>query len=341
MQTDIADNDNYSATRVTRQTSSMGSYSAFYLGRETDAAEGYNRIVGGDIHLSPRRTMDIDVFAMRSASALGGNGTAGRGSINLLERGYTGHVSFTHVGEQFRNDLGFIPRENIDLLSWQLLRHLRSASRGNAVLTYTAGVEGDVYWGASSGNLETRSIKALGEIEFADGGILQGSVTSARENLFEPFTVADLPVQAGEYEFVQTNVNYASNQSRALSGNIGVTQGGYWSGDLRTIDFGVRARLSKHVALSATGARSRITFDPETSQVEIVRLRADWSFSTRMFLNAFAQYSSDTHTWTSNVRFRFTYRPLSDLFVVYSSVDERAGTRGRSLAVKTTILLNF
>ncbi|MGH8186169.1 MAG: hypothetical protein ACREUC_06375, partial [Steroidobacteraceae bacterium] len=341
LQSDAESGDNFSAMRVTRHMSRLGSYSAFYFGRESDGPDSFNRVFGGDIHLSPLRTLDVDLFVLRSSSAIEGYGTAGRGSINLLERGYTGHLSYTHLGETFRNDLGFIPRENVNLMSWQFQRHLRPEAGRRAVLTYTAGAEGDVYWSASTKDLETRTVKALGEIEFADGGIVQASATLARENLFDAFTVGGLTVHPGDYAFTQANLNYQSNKSGALSGNIGLTRGGYWSGDLSTVDYGVRARLSKYLALAATGSRSTIAFVGGVSRVGLVRLRVDSSFSTRMFLNAFAQYSSDTHTWTSNVRFRFTYRPLSDLYVVYSSLDQRDGRPVRSVAIKSTILVNF
>ena len=36
--------------------------------------------------------------------------------------------------------------------------------------------------------------------------------------------------------------------------------------------------------------------------------------TTTAFLNALIQYNSDTHQWTSNVRFNIIHRPLSDIF---------------------------
>jgi hypothetical protein len=74
---------------------------------------------------------------------------------------------------------------------------------------------------------------------------------------------------------------------------------------------------------------------------EVRRFRIDYSFTTRMFLNALIQYNSAASTWSTNVRYRFIYRPLSDLYVVYS--DTRTdGLRGRrTLTLKHTILLAF
>ena len=40
-----------------------------------------------------------------------------------------------------------------------------------------------------------------------------------------------------------------------------------------------------------------------------------------MFTSALVQYNSDTHSVSTNVRFRWEYRPGSEFFVVYN--DER------------------
>ena len=79
-----------------------------------------------------------------------------------------------------------------------------------------------------------------------------------------------------------------------------------------------------------------------TFTTNLVGLRVHYSFSARMFLDAFAQYNSGTDRVSSNVRFRFIHRPLSDIFVVYNEQrDTFLRESDRSLIVKYTHLLNF
>jgi hypothetical protein len=47
-----------------------------------------------------------------------------------------------------------------------------------------------------------------------------------------------------------------------------------------------------------------------------------------MFTSAFLQYNSEAHSVSTNIRFRWEYRPGSELFLVYN--DER-DTFGRAL----------
>jgi hypothetical protein len=57
------------------------------------------------------------------------------------------------------------------------------------------------------------------------------------------------------------------------------------------------------------------------------------------------QFSADAHTLASSVRFRWEYRPGSDLFVVYSdgrdTLRPGANVLNRSVAVKATRLVRF
>ena len=75
------------------------------------------------------------------------------------------------------------------------------------------------------------------------------------------------------------------------------------------------------------------------------RARADYGFSPRMFASALLQYSSADHTFSSNLRFRWEYRPGSELFVVYTDEHDTrpngTGLRNRAFVVKVTRLFRF
>ena len=61
-----------------------------------------------------------------------------------------------------------------------------------------------------------------------------------------------------------------------------------------------------------------------------------------MFLNALIQYNSSLDEISSNIRFNFIYKPLSDIFLVYN---ERRATDGevieRALITKLTYVFDF
>ncbi|TVR56719.1 MAG: hypothetical protein EA421_02825 [Gemmatimonadales bacterium] len=54
--------------------------------------------------------------------------------------------------------------------------------------------------------------------------------------------------------------------------------------------------------------------------------RLDYAISPDMGLRSVTQYNSLTEQWSSSARFRYTYRPGSDIFLVYDNV-RRDGLR--------------
>ena len=100
----------------------------------------------------------------------------------------------------------------------------------------------------------------------------------------------------------------------------------------------MRWRLDAHLALSTSLSRSVITLPNGSFTGDLVGMRADWSITPRMFLNAFVQYNGETDTWLTNVRYNFIHRPLSDIYVVWNETRSATITR-RALLLKYTYML--
>ena len=55
-----------------------------------------------------------------------------------------------------------------------------------------------------------------------------------------------------------------------------------------------------------------------TITTTVVTDRTTYTINPRMFVSALVQYASASKTMSTNARFRWEYRPSSELFVVYS-----------------------
>jgi hypothetical protein len=69
-------------------------------------------------------------------------------------------------------------------------------------------------------------------------------------------------------------------------------------------------------------------------------------FSPRSFVSALLQVNSASHVFTTNVRFRWEYRPMSDFFIVYSEGRDTNVTgfptmQNRGFVVKLTKLFRY
>ena len=107
----------------------------------------------------------------------------------------------------------------------------------------------------------------------------------------------------------------------------------------------------KQFSVEPTISINRVELPGGQFTTKLYRARADYGFSPRMFVSALLQYSSADRTFSSNLRFRWEYRPGSELFVVYTDerdYDERsrwrrrcAASKNRTFVVKINRLLRF
>lgn len=100
-------------------------------------------------------------------------------------------------------------------------------------------------------------------------------------------------------------------------------------------------RVSEKLAASANYTDNRVRLREGSFSAELTRVRVDYSSSTHMFLNALVQYNGATRAWLSNIRYRFIYRPLSDIYVVYNETRTPDRSVQRAFIVKCTVLLAF
>ena len=81
---------------------------------------------------------------------------------------------------------------------------------------------------------------------------------------------------------------------------------------------------------------------------KVVRTRATYTLTPRIYVSGIVQYNSTNASVGSNLRFRWEYRPGSEVFVVYTddynTLDhpaDVASLRNRAFVVKVNRLLRF
>jgi hypothetical protein len=96
------------------------------------------------------------------------------------------------------------------------------------------------------------------------------------------------------------------------------------------------------VAVSPSYEVNAIELPGGAFTTHLAGLRLNYTFNSRLTVNAFLQYNSSTDQFSSNVRFRFIHRPLSDIYVVYNEQrDDRRNYVDRAMTLKYTHLLPF
>ncbi|HXI32220.1 MAG TPA: DUF5916 domain-containing protein, partial [Vicinamibacterales bacterium] len=116
IQTDPGDGvagDNYTVLRGRRDVLGSSDVGAIFLSRQSSAAD-YNRVVGVDANFRFHRALSINSFLTKSETPGVSSGElAGKGSISWNANFLHTQYSFLSVGDNFRDDVGFIKRTGI------------------------------------------------------------------------------------------------------------------------------------------------------------------------------------------------------------------------------------
>jgi hypothetical protein len=331
----------FAAARVARELTSTASASAFYFGRESDGPDSFNRVMGAELRLRPTRTVEAEAFAMRSLSDGQSGGWAGRGSLRVDANAHRVRLGYVHVGDAFQHDLGFVRRRGIGTLFSSYTRVLRGAEARGRIREHTITAKYDT----TVDDRFTTVLTGTGGLTvgtlFHNSAQVRGWLTTTYERLDAPFRVGPtLTIAPGEYRYEGYGLSVDGNRSAVVSGGVEFSGGEFWTGRQRAASASLRYRLSAHLAASASVSRSTVRLPDGAFTGDLLGLRLDWSFTPRMFLNAFVQHNSEADAWLANVRFNLIHRPLSDIYVVWTETHV-PGLTSRALLLKYTHLLSF
>ena len=333
------EDENFSVVRYGRRIGGASTANVFYLGREHGAH--FNRIAGADVRLNLSPAFDVDALLMRSDTAGIGDDAAYRFGATYDERRFRVAANHTSLGADFRDELGFVPRLGVDITRLEGFPRFRPDSR--LVREWRPELAYARYDRPGFG-VETETLEPGLGIDFQDGSSVTAVVRANEEAIDAPFRIRPgIAIAAGRYEFVDGEASVSTSRARPVSLTGGVRLGDFWDGTRRGFSAGARVRVNAYLAASLNVSRDAVTLPAGRFTTDLVQLRADASFSTRMFLNAFIQYNSQTRETVSNVRFNFVHHALSDLYVVYNETRPAAGglPPGRALIVKLTHMLSF
>jgi hypothetical protein len=79
-----------------------------------------------------------------------------------------------------------------------------------------------------------------------------------------------------------------------------------------------RVVLTKHLAVEPNIAINWIDLPQGSFTTRLLGTRATLTFTQRMFFTALPQYNSTANALSANFRFRWEFRPGSELFVIYN-----------------------
>ena len=102
-------------------------------------------------------------------------------------------------------------------------------------------------------------------------------------------------------------------------GRSGVRDRPFYNGDRKSIAVNMaRMQVTPQLSLEPSLSINWVDLVQGSFTAKVARTRATYTITPRMFVSGIVQYNSATTSVGSNLRFRWEYRPGSELFVVYT-----------------------
>jgi hypothetical protein len=326
---------NFTVLRVRRDILRRGGLGAIYTRRSVSTvAPGANHVVGVDTNLAFSQNVYASGYVARSfTSGRSANALGYRAQFNYNSDRYGLGLDRLVVGENFNPEVGFLRRENFRR-NFLLGRFSPRTTENRVVRKFT--YEGNFEYITDNRNrLESRELRGQFRLDLHSSDALSLQFQRLYEFVPRPFSLADgIRIPVGGYDFDNLTTSVSLGQQHRVSGSASLEIGGFYDGSKKTSTFRGRVELTPRLGIEPNISLNWIDlpYVPEGKfTTTVVGSRTTFTVTPRMFVAALVQYASSNTSLSANFRFRWEYRPGSELFVVYTEGRDTFPPRGSTL----------
>lgn len=352
LQTDEAFGDpgeNFLVARYSRDVSERSQIGGFFTNKQATTGGHFNRTYAADMNLVITPFLTIDGFVAGTETPGVSDGDSGAHiRAGWLDQSWRIYAEHTDLGDNFNPEVGFVPRVGIRRSKLFFARTPRPDRWGLRLVELVWNVE---YFADQTGRLLTRRLWHRVGMTFEDGSNLSINYNRNFDRLDEPFSVGGtLVVSPGDYSFWDLNIRFAGNPAARFFYRLRYAPQRFYGGERTDLFVNAGFRVTDQLATAASFLRSDVDLPIGAFNAEIASFQLDYAISPSVSLRSTTQYNSSSEQWSTSARFRYIYRPGSDVYIVYDEVrrDTPIPTspfveelRDRQLIVKMTYLLSM
>lgn len=315
---------------------------------DTNNVYAYNRVLGLDYNLlSADNKWTGKVFYHQSfgkdnpsnAQAYGANISYGTLRWDIF-------LTTQNVGANYNPETGFVRRRDyrrVASATW-----LNFYPQKGAINRHGPGFDFDILGNATYG-VTDYDINFMYRISFQNTANFEMRLRREFVYLFRSFDPTNsggvqLPADS-EYGYNLIIARYSSDFRKAFGFSLSTRSGGYFNGSRLNLEGDISYRFQPYGVLAIAGSVNRIRLpDPYAdANLFLIGPRLDITFSRSLFWTTFIQYNSQIDNLNINSRLQWRFKPVSDLFVVYTDnyFPDQFVNKNRALVVKLTYWLNL
>ncbi|MDB5286456.1 MAG: rane associated hydrolase [Mucilaginibacter sp.] len=344
--------ENYSVLALQQKVFSSSSIGFIFTNRQsisndnttTTVGDQYNRLAGLEYNLISRNGTWVGKLFNEMMFSPGKTASAQGGFLGANTRRTTSYAGFSRADHGFSPDLGFVPRNNFNN-AYTYLNYIFYPKSG-----FINNIQPVFY-----GSIYTDSLFNHTDHEYYSGPVINfkntGSffivVLNDYTKLKQPFdpslTNGKTLVAGTAYSYTSVIMSYISDLRRNLSGNLYLRTGQYYNGSFTIIRGALNYKLQPYGTVGFNYNLTFIRLPPPYSNNNIIAIgpQTSISFSKQLFLSSNVQYTSLNTNINYFFRLQWRFRPLSDLYVVYSNNENTAlkVRQNQSLIIKFVYFL--
>lgn len=329
---------NYAVARIKSRVFSESYVGVIGIDKESgNVLDPYNRAAGADANFIFFHKLGISGFWAKTFSsplALQGNDWAATADVTYNSNLIQAEALRAVVQPNFNPEVGFV--ERTDLVTNFVDFTLSPRPKTGPVREYN--FEGFFrYEPDTHGVLQTQEWQTTFRALFHNGAYTDDDLfDNFIQRLTTPFNIfGNVFIPAGLYHFDRHQFTWGSNTSKPFVYTLFERFGTYYNGTLNEFRVHGTYHANAHFSFSAIPEWDRFKLNNQIYDVKVGSCGASYSFNRFVTTSALVQLNSvDENPWSLNLRLRYTYRPDSDLFVIYN-----IGNQFNSLAAGNPVLL--
>ncbi len=313
---------NHAVVRVKRDFSTGG-----YLGvMATDQRSGddWNTAGGVDFLIRPSPSLTMQGYAATTTAKDARAGFSGRIEAQIETERFGARLAHLLVDRNARADLGFVTRTDIQRSDANVRVTTRPKVLGLRRLDFSTDAQ---LITNGAGTVQDWTVSPSASADWNSGDRFFIWYTGGFTRLEEGFSVSDsVPVPAGQYDTWSFNWFASSSQRRPIVLRTNLTLQGTYGGTIHSLGGELSVAPSPNFALGLNLNRSLVDLPGGSFTADLATVRLTVALSTKLVANTLLQYNAFERDLGANFRIGYTFRPGSDLFLVFN---ERRGDGNR------------
>jgi len=274
-------------------------------------------------------------------------------AANFRTYRWEANTDYRSIGKNFDPKVGFVPRK--DFNQWRGTVYYNIYPSKGPIQSHAPGFDFDILNNQLYGNTDW-DVNLMYRISFKSTARFSMRLRRQYTYLFESFDPSgsegiELPA-GSDYTYDFVIAQYTSDERSSFFYELSTVSGQYFNGTRVNLEGTLSYRFIPYAIISANFEYNRIRLpEPHNdANLYLIGPKFDFTFTKNIFWTTYIQYNSQISNVNLNTRFQWRYKPVSDLYIVYTDnyvadIDDRFidfnQPKSRALVIKLTYWLNI